>query len=326
MTWIIYGSPISLFTRKLEAALEAYGIDFALHPKDAENHAFVEARAGTHQIPVLATPQGWMLADTTPILMWLDALHPRRRLFPDGSLGVLVHVLEEVLDEWVSRVMVHYRWHYDDNTRFVIARVTGQAVDLEAARRHPLARWGPRACRATGTEAVGLQRAAEAEYLALLAALEAQLATTAYALGDRPSAVDCALLGGLRAHTLHDPIPDLSAYPRVTAWARAPLVWDGHGELAPFPTSTPFARHLLELARDQYRPFLLGNRAAREHGDKTFVAETYGTAVGYLARAYPETSRRLLAHRIAHNLVDDERRAVVEWLETVGLGGCFDPV
>jgi glutathione S-transferase len=326
MTWIIYGSPISLFTRKLETALEAYGIDFVIRSKGADNRSLVEARAGTHQIPVLETPQGWMLADTTPILMWLDALYPRRRLFPSGALGVLVHMIEEVLDEWVSRVMVHYRWHYDENARFVIARITGQAVDLEAARQHPLAQWGHRACRATGTETISMQRAAEAEYLGLIAALEVQLATTRYALGDRPCAVDCALLGGLRAHTLHDPMPDLTAYPRVTAWAAAPLVWDGQGELAAFPDSTAFARHLLGLAHENYRPFILGNRAARAHGEKTFIANTYGEAVSYLARAYPETSRTLLADRIAQTLVDDEHRAVIAWLKAVGLSACFDAV
>lgn len=324
MTWKIYGSPISLFTRKLEAAFEAYGIDFVVQQKDAGNRATLEARAGTHQVPVLETPHGWMLADTTPILMWLDALRPQRALFPHGALGVLVHVIEEVLDEWVSRVMVHYRWHYDENTRFVIARITGQAVDLAAARQHPLAQWGPRACRATGTETAAAQQAAETEYLALITALEAQLATTRYALGDRPSAVDCALIGGLRAHTLHDPIPDLTAFPRVTAWARAPLVWDGRGELVPFPNSTPFASHLLGLAREQYRPFVLGNRAARAHGAKTFVTDTYGTAVSYLARAYPESSRVMVAERIAHALDDNEHRAVIEWLDVGGLSGCFD--
>lgn len=326
MTWTIHGSPISLFTRKLEAALEVYGAGFIVRPKEAGNAAELETRAGTHQIPVLETPHGWMLADTTPILMWLDALYPRRRLFPPGALGVLVHVLEEVLDEWVSRVMVHYRWHYDENARFVIERIMGQPVDVGRARQHPLAQWGPRACRATGTETAAARQAAEAEYLALMTALEAQLGTTRYALGDRPSAVDCALVGGLRAHTLHDPIPDLAAFPRVMAWAQAPWRWDGQGALAPFPASTPFAEHLLGIAGAQYRPFILGNRSARAGNEKSFVVETHGTEVSYLARAYPEASRVMVVERIAHTLDDGERLAVTAWLRAVGLKDCFDAV
>ena len=48
-----------------------------------------------------------------------------------------------------------------------------------------------------------------------------RLASTHYALGDRRSAVDMMIHGGLRAHTNADPIPDLSGYEGVLAWALA---------------------------------------------------------------------------------------------------------
>ena len=64
-------------------------------------------------------------------------------------------------------------------------------------------------------------------------ALEEQLATTRYALGDRPTAADTILLGGLRAHTNQDPIPDLSRFTRVLEWNAQPGAdWKGDGELA----------------------------------------------------------------------------------------------
>src|SRR5262249_51701737 len=163
----------------------------------------------------LQTPENWMLADTTPILDLLDGRFPQRRLFPAGPLGVLVHVVEEILDEWCARVMVHYRWHYEENTRHVVAAILGREVSLEEAREPPIAKWGPRACRATGTETPHQQKHAEQEYLTLLHALEGQLGRTRYALGDRSTAVDAILLGGLRAHTNADPVPDLSEFPRV---------------------------------------------------------------------------------------------------------------
>ena len=67
----------------------------------------------------------------------------------------VIGALEEVLDEWMVRAMVHFRWHYDDNTVFVISRLTGNNLDIETARQHQLAQWGLRSCRATGTESVG---------------------------------------------------------------------------------------------------------------------------------------------------------------------------
>ncbi len=323
--YTVYGEEFSLFTQKLETALRYYAVPFQRARKTDANRAQLETGAGTHQIPVLQTPENWLIADTTPILGLLDARFPTRRLFPEGALGVLVHVVEEVLDEWVARVMVHYRWHYAENTRFVVSEILERDVPLEAARSFPLAGWGLRACRATGTEMPSQQRAAEREYLSLLAHLEAQLGETRYALGDRPCAVDTILLGGLRAHTHHDPVPDLSAFPRVLAWAGTADSWDGAGALAPFPESTAFARHVLGLARDAYQPFLLGNAKALASSLKAFVAETYGEGVSYRCRAYPQRSRAMVLDRIRHQLRSVDRTRVEEWLDQLGLSASFAP-
>lgn len=323
--YVIYGPAFSLFTRKLEAALRFYGVPHRRENPGPDNRETVE-RAATHQVPVLHTPENWVIADTTPILDLLDARHPRRRLFPEGPLGILVHVVEEVLDEWFARVMVHYRWHYEENTRFVVGAIVGREVSLEEAREFPLAKWGPRACRATGTESPHQREAAEREYLVVIAALEKQLGTTRYALGDRPTAVDAILLGGLRAHTNNDPIPDLAAFPAVLAWdAKEADRWDGEGGLAPLATRTPVADAILEIARTQYAPFVLGNARALAAGEKAFVATTYGEQVSYLARPYPERSRQMVQARIRDRLTADERAEVGDWLEACGLAPCFLP-
>lgn len=157
--YTIFGSPISLITRKLEAAMQFYGAPYSFERKREDNREAIEQRSGTHQIPVLKTPENWMLADTTPILMLLDSRLMHRRLFPTGALGVLVHIVEEVLDEWVARVMVHYRWHYAENTQAVVSELLGREMSIEEARQFPLAQWGPRACRATGTEDPSQQNA-----------------------------------------------------------------------------------------------------------------------------------------------------------------------
>jgi glutathione S-transferase len=312
--YVVFGAPFSLFTRKLEAALRFYAAPFRMKPKNAENGALLEARSGTHQVPVLHTPDDWMLADTTPILALLDGRFPSRRLFPGGAAGVLVHVLED------------YRWHYEENTRHVVGAILGRPVTLEEAREFPLAKWGPRACRATGTESTHQQQRAEQEYLELLQALDTQLGKTRYALGDRPTALDTILLGGLRAHTNADPIPDLTALHRVVAWdTETADPWDGSGGFPELAADGPLVAQLLSIGRDQYLPFLLGNARALAAGEKAFVVETYGEEVSYLAREYPERSRRMLQARIRTQLDDSERRAVLEWLGDWGLRECFAP-
>jgi glutathione S-transferase len=322
----VYGAPISLFTRKLEAAFDFYGAPYRSERKGTRDGSDLEIRAGTHQIPVLITPEDWVLSDTTPILGLMDERYPQRRMVPTGLPGLLVHVVEEILDEWVARVMVHYRWHYPENTKDVLASMFGVDLSEEDAMKHPVAQWGPRACRATGTERVEHQRAAEAEYVGLLEVLEAQLAEMPFALGARPTAVDCMLLGGLRAHTNQDPIPDLSPFTRVLEWNAQPGAdWKGDGELATFPEATPLADHVLALGRDHYAPFLLGNARALADGMKAFVVDTYGTPCSYLTRPYPEQSRRMIQDRIRHRLNDAEREEAKAWLASGGLAECFWP-
>lgn len=324
--YTIFGRDISAFTRKLESAFECYGADFVVKLKTAENKTALENRSGTHQIPVLRTPENWILADTTPIMMLMDSRLPHRRLFPSGPNGVLVHILEDVLDEWMCRTMVHFRWHYDENTAFIISKLSGENLDASTARQHQLAQWGLRSCRATGTESVVQQAYAEKEYFGIINALESQLSATPYALGYRPTAVDTVLMGTFRAHTNYDPYPDMSGYTRVIEWNnRDHRAATSDRAIDAFENPTPFIDHLLRITREQYQPFILANRAARLNGEKAFVIDTYGEQVSYLARDYPESSRRLIVKRIINELTAGEQEKVLSWLRDQDLFECFAP-
>lgn len=320
--YVIYGGELSLFTRKLEAALIFYGADCEFQPKAGADVGDIESRSGTHQVPVLHTPENWMIADTTPLLQLLDARFPHRRMFPQGPIGVLTHVLEEFFDEWVARVMVHFRWHYEASAVFASERMAnGNRAAAERVRG-----WGPRACRATGTESPQQRQEAEAEYVRLLSAAETQLASTRFLLGDRPTAVDCIVLGGLRAHTDMDPDPKkvTAQFPRVLEWSRSSAdQWDGTGELAPFPESTPFATQVLDELVAHYVPVLSANQAAHAAGAKAFHADAYGESVSYLCRAYPALSARMIGDRLNQTLRPEERTATQSWLQRVGLAACF---
>lgn len=330
MDHVVYGSQLSYFTRKLEAALELMGVPFENRPKTMAVREEVERRANTHRIPVIHTPDDWMVADTTPIMDWLDGRFPFRRMFPPGPLGVLTHVIEEHFDEWVPRTAVHYRWHYAECENWAAPRMAEEtAPDADGQSRTAIATaiadWGRRACRATGVDPESQQRAAEEELARLLGSLDSQLAQTAYALGDRPTAVDAVLLGALRAHFLVDPVPRerLAGYTRVVQWANRSHTWAGDGQLVPFPESTPFARLVLEEMARTYRPFVLANAEALAAGNKAFTAQIYGEEVSYRTRPYPQRSREMVRERIRDRLDDGERQAVERWLEAHGLVDVF---
>lgn len=320
--YIIYGGELSYFTRKLEAAMIFYGADFEMRAKNPDNAQEIEFRSGTHQVPVLLTPENWMIGDTTPLLQLLDSRFPARKMFPAGPLGVLAQIIEEYFDEWIARTMVHYRWHYEESAVFASEKMS--AGNKEAALR--IRSWGPRACRATGTESEQQQQQAEAEYMRIMEAIDRQLQETNYMLGDRPTAVDCILLGGLRAHTNMDPTPRraIAKYERVVKWAQETAdQWDGNGELASFPQSTPFVQFILDEMRNTYVPYVIENASAIAAGAKAFHVEIYGQDVSYLCRPYPEKSRQMINDRISGQLETNEVKLVSNWLREIQLDDCF---
>jgi glutathione S-transferase len=324
MKYVLYGSPQSLFTRKLQAALEFYPLEFEFRRKRGSGVEHkLELRSGTHQVPVLQTPEDWMIADTTPVIALLDARFPRYRLFPGGFDGFVVHLLEDIFDEWISRTMLHYRWRYPASAEIA----ADQLANGDPAVAAKIRSWGRRACRATGTETAKAGQDAEREYEFLLAAMESQLQATPYLLGSVPTALDCAVLGGLHAHILNDPDPAklMRGYPRTNRWAM-----DNAQGATPYPEDetpqydvTDFARQVLQRIAPQYRRFLLGNRNALSQDAKSFMATIYGDEISFLTREYPQTASQMLVDRMHCQLDQDDRRRAVELLETYDLVDCF---
>ncbi len=324
MTYLLYGSPQSLFTRKLQTALEFYPLHYRFRQKRGSGiEEQLELRSGTHQMPVLQTPENWLLADTTPIIALLDARYPAFRLFPRGVDGFLVHLLEDIFDEWISRVMVHYRWRYPDTAGPAAEQLANGDPEMAARIRA----WGPRACRATGTETAEAGADAEREYEFILQLMESQLQETRYLLGPTPTALDCAALGGLHAHMLndHDPAVLMRSYKVVSQWAA-----DNQQDAAKFPVdeapqyeATTFARQFLERVAPAYKAFLLGNKVALAQGDKSFLATIYGHEVSFLARNYPENARQMLVDRLHYQLDDSERQQAIGLLDEFDLAECF---
>ena len=67
-TYTLIGQELSMFTRKLEAQLRYQHIPYQMgHSRAARILTLLTARVGTHFIPILTTPDGWMLNDTISI-------------------------------------------------------------------------------------------------------------------------------------------------------------------------------------------------------------------------------------------------------------------
>lgn len=330
--WLLFGFELSYFTRKMEAALELHNADYRRRSKTILNWNRLERRSGTRKVPVVVGPDGVYRCDTTPTIDHFDELDPRRRLFPVGIDGVVVRLVEEWLDEWFPRSVLHYRWQHPDSRTAASAGLVREAAPwLPPLFRRRLERrireWGGRACRAFGLEESSQQEATREDADLVWAGLERQLDSSRYALGDRPTAVDAVLLGALRGHYLADPAARrvLERFPRVRRWSEDADRWDGSGHPLPFPERTAFADVILERMAGAYRSWLLAHAEALQRGERVFTADMGGRAVRFrtLHRPDPVESRTYLMGLLRQQLTLDQRSKVQKWLADRGLADVF---
>lgn len=101
--YTLYGGRLSYFTQKVDSGMGWHLPDGSWRycPKQkAANSKELEQRAGTHQIPVLSTPENWVVADSTPIFHMLDARLPQGPRFYPGNAFTqcIVMLMEEYFD------------------------------------------------------------------------------------------------------------------------------------------------------------------------------------------------------------------------------------
>jgi glutathione S-transferase len=72
-------------------------------------------------VPILRFPEdGSYHVDSTPLAHALEARHPgQRSVIPDDpALAFLGDLIEDLADEWVTKMMFHYRWYYSEDAEY----------------------------------------------------------------------------------------------------------------------------------------------------------------------------------------------------------------
>jgi glutathione S-transferase len=266
----------------------------------------------SHQIPVLVTKENWCVADSTPMLTLLDAKLPHKRFYPKGIVGALAAVLEEYFDEWSARWCIHTRWMTTEETAqhaaaFMMAE-RSMPDDARKAAQENVISWGRRAARAIGVNSEIQRAESEKELLRIYSSFDAHLQSAKFVFGNAPTAVDTVIMGGLRAHFLHDLYPSqlLSNFSNVVAWHDA---WGGSisesdvvaGNLT-VDNLPPFVELLLQEMGAGFKDFVLGMKHARVKKSKAAVITMYGEEVSYLYRPYAEKSRKMLVEKLQTHL------------------------
>ena len=249
-------------------------------------------------------------------------------LFPNGPEGILVRILEEWLDEWFTRAVIHYRWNYEASARWASQNIAAELMPHILRPFRPFAvrsvtQWGRRAARALAVDTAEGQASVEAMVTRVLDALESQLAVTLFSR-ESTVCVDAVLLGAFRAHLMADPVPRerLDGYPNIKGWISSLPEAETGSHLCDFRRPNPFASVILEEWSSEYGRFLQANLAVLTRAKRIVAMELDGREVTLLARPYSESSRqRLMAWLTGF---DTHGVNVEPWLKERQLDGLYD--
>lgn len=212
--YVLWGTPHSLYTGKARSYLIKKRVDFVERlPSDPRFAAEVVGQIGHFVVPVLETPTGALIQDTSAIIDHIEGCEPVPGIAPPGGVQQVVALL---LDAFGSNgllpLAMHYRWTYRERqdlflrTEFARALAHGmphaQRLEMAGSLMGHFAGFLPRL--GVTEETVP---AMEAAYAELLAALEAHFQASPYLLGGRPSLADFGMMAPLYAHLGRDPVP-----------------------------------------------------------------------------------------------------------------------
>ena len=288
-TYTLIGQEMSMFTRKLEGQLRYQHIPYQWEIKSQQNTDGINTRAGTHFIPVLKTPDGWLINDTISIG---PLLHDRFRdcpVIPDSSMQRgSCFILEDFFNHWYPRHALHSRWCYPDNVtvtgrRFDANVLLGKQIETELTNEEErqiagfgeimLNEFGAKACEVQGA-GPDQSDAIKADFADLLELLVAHFNDHDFLLGERACIADFALVGPFAAHFLLDPEPrswlgdHLTLFEnyveRVWAGAQGDMKWKENDELPATLWS------LFDYVVNRYHLFAEASITAASQGQKFF--------------------------------------------------------
>ena len=196
----IIGAEMSPYSVKVRSYFRYKAIPHQWVLRNTASQAEFERYARMPIIPLVVTPEGTGIQDSTPIIDLMERLFPEPSIHPEDPVARFVSALvEEFGDEWGNKWMFHFRWARDVDqisSAGRIARMRGPSVDEE---KHTAFAGQVRARMVDRLWFVGSNAMTapqiEAGFVSMLGLLDAHLAMRPYLFGGRPAYGDFALWG-----------------------------------------------------------------------------------------------------------------------------------
>jgi len=305
MTYRIFGSELSPYSVKVRSFLRYKNVAHDWILRSPAVQAEFQKYAKLPLVPLVVTPEGEGIQDSTPILERFEASHPEPSVTPDDpALAFVSALLEEYGDEWGNKWMFHYRWRYQPDVWSTAERIAQQMMGAQGTLAVAQARAAVAERMMGRLGFVGsnekTQPLIEASFAKALGLVDAHLASRPYLLGGRPAMADFGLWGQLY-EAATDPTPGAimrATAPNVMRWVQHMLSPRAEGG---FETTTALAPTLMPLLTQEvgalFLPWSAANAAAIAGGDKSFTMTLGGTEwtqepQKYHARSLAELRRK----------------------------------
>ena len=212
-TYTLYGWHLSYFTGKALCYLRYKQIDHVLAPANFFTLTrTIKKKTGAAVIPVLKTPLGEWIQDTSEIIDYVEALHSNNPVMPNTPVQEFASMLLEAWgDEWWVPVAMHTRWNYPEN-HSLFEREAGYA----------LLPWAPKFLQNKAAQRPMKMLRGMLPYVGvipeqydtmnewtvnMLDSLNSHFEIHPFLLGNRPSLGDFGLVGTMYGHLGRDPWP-----------------------------------------------------------------------------------------------------------------------
>jgi glutathione S-transferase len=274
----IIGVEMSPYSVKVRCYFRYKGLPHQWILRNAASHAEYEKHARVPIIPLVVTPDGAGIQDSTPIIDRIEKLHPEPSIHPADPVAQFISALtEEFGDEWGNKWMFHYRWARDVDQISSAGRLARMRAPQASEQEHEAFTAKVRARMVDRVWFVGSNATTapqiEAGFLEMLPLLDRHLAQRPYLFGGRPAFGDFGLWGQIY-EMWTDPTAGAlisGGAPHVLDWVHRMLWPRAEGEFEAWPTLAPTLMPILtEQVGRKFMPWTLANEKALAEGKEEF--------------------------------------------------------
>src|SRR5258706_250363 len=302
----IFGLELSPYSVKVRSYFRYKAIPHQWIQRSEETQAEFQKYAKLPLVPLVVSPEGEGIQDSTPIIEAYEAKFPEPSIHPRERVAAFVSaLLEEFGDEWGNKWMFHYRWAREADQVSASERIGAAMSGASGDALKPVAA-GIRERMVNRVWFVGSNAQTapqiEAGFQAAVAQIETHLASRPYLFGARPAFGDFSMWGQIY-NAWTDPTPGAilrAKAPRTVAWCERMLDPKAEGPFESWAALAPtLAPLLVEQVGKRFLPWSHANAKAIADGAEEFTVQLAGQTWTQKPQKYHAKSLRALRDKYA---------------------------